>query len=266
MADCPWFYFFPSDWLGSNKRAVMSLEQQGAYVNLLARQWSEPTCSLPDDDEVLAALSEMGEGWLKGGSQLVRKCFPPHPTLRARIANPKLLELRAERDEWVEKSREGGRKSAAARKKGQKKGGSTTVPTTTPTKRQPKGNSPSPSPSPSSTPTKEVPGGTSGSSASENVQKVIAHYQTHHPKSRPGDADRKRIGSRLKERYSVLDLCAAIDGCHRSPHHCGETETNKTKYQSLELIMRDSKHVQQFMEVPLKPQGPGSRPPPERLE
>jgi len=148
MAKTPWFYFFPSDWLGSNRRACMSLEQQGAYINLLARQWSEPTCSLPDDDKVLAALSEMKEGWLKGGSQLVRECFPPHPSLRGQIANPKLLELRAERDEWIEKSSEGGRKSAAARKKGQKKGHKKGGLRVVQGKGVPNGNSPSPSPSP----------------------------------------------------------------------------------------------------------------------
>lgn len=160
MGKDPAFPFYASDWLGSNARAPMSLAEQGAYINLLARQWSDKTCSLPDDDDVLAALSEMHEGWLVNGCPLVRVCFPPHPHLEGRIANVRLLELRGERDEWIEKSRKGGRKSAAARKlrqqadgKGGGKGGATTVGT----KRQPKGNSPSSSSSPSSSKKKKPP-------------------------------------------------------------------------------------------------------------
>jgi uncharacterized protein YdaU (DUF1376 family) len=150
---------FVSDWLGSNRRALMTLEQQGAYMNLLCRQWADPDCSLPDDDNALARLSEMGEGWLKGGCHLVRKCFPKHPTQSGRIANARLLEIRAERDRWTQKSSEGGKKSAKARRAkaartrscgnaGGTKGGATTLGTKHPTKRQPNGNLPSPSPHP----------------------------------------------------------------------------------------------------------------------
>lgn len=86
-----------------------------------------------------------------------------------------------------------------------------------------------------------------GASAPD-VMAVIAHYRSFHPRARPGDKERKLIRARLKEGYSVADLQAAIDGCHRSPHHCGENPSG-TCYQTLELIVRDSKHVQQFMEI-----------------
>jgi len=148
MSKDPAFPFYASDWLGSTKRAVLTPAQRGAYIDLLCHQWGDKTCSLEDDDQLLAALSGLNEGWFNGGSAMLRKCFPPHPDLVGRIANPRLLELRAERDRWVEKSREGGRKSGLARKKRQRKGGSTTAPTNG----QPKGNTPSPSPSPNKTP------------------------------------------------------------------------------------------------------------------
>jgi uncharacterized protein YdaU (DUF1376 family) len=112
----PSFPFFASDWLGSNNRAMMTLEQQGAYINLLCRQWADPTCSLPDDDQALAYLSELGEGWFTNGSALLRLCFPKHPHLEGRIANEKLLECRLFRDQWVEKSKKGGVKSGASRR------------------------------------------------------------------------------------------------------------------------------------------------------
>ena len=56
-------------------------------------------------------------------------------------------------------------------------------------------------------------------------------------------------GMFLLPQAATADLKTAIDGCHRSPHHCGENDRG-AKYQSLELIMRDSKHVLQFLEVP----------------
>lgn len=148
MAKDPSFPFYASDWLGSTKRAVMTPGQRGAYIDLLCHQWGDATCSLEDDDQLLAALSGLNEGWFNGASVVLRKCFPSHPTLVGRIANPRLLELRAERDAWVAKSREGGRKSGVSRRKRQAKGGSTTALT----KGQPKGNSPSPSPSSKKTP------------------------------------------------------------------------------------------------------------------
>ncbi len=164
MAANPSFPFYASDWLGSNRRAMMTLAQQGAYINLLCRQWADPTCSLPDDDDILSRLSEMGEGWLQGACTLVRECFPPHPDLVGRIANEKLLELHRERQEWVEKSRKGGQRSAANRAKrkalGAAKGGTDLVSTKRQPTPQPNGNTPSPSPSPSYTPI--VPKGTEG--------------------------------------------------------------------------------------------------------
>ena len=116
MAKDPSFPWYASDWLGSNRRAMMTLEQQGAYMNLLCRQWTDKTCSLPDDDDALAQLSELGEGWFKGGCQVLRLCFPKHPHLEGRIASPKLLQLRLERDEWKRKSAQGGRTSGKTRR------------------------------------------------------------------------------------------------------------------------------------------------------
>jgi hypothetical protein len=160
MAKDPAFPWYASDWLGSNRRAMMTLEQQAAYMNLLCRQWTDKTCSLPDDDEMLAHLSELNEGWLNGGCQVLRPCFPKHPTLEGRIANPKLVLVREEREEWRRKSQEGGRKSGAVRRaksKPKRTSGKRRVvepphepnANQTRTKGEPNTNSPSPSPSPS---------------------------------------------------------------------------------------------------------------------
>lgn len=88
------------------------------------------------------------------------------------------------------------------------------------------------------------------------VLEVFAHYRTYHPRSFPQLPKRRsgkrnevdQILDRLSEGWSVEDLRRAIDGCHRSPHHQGANPL-RTKYDSLELIVRDSKRVQQFIDI-----------------
>lgn len=95
-------------------------------------------------------------------------------------------------------------------------------------------------------------------SQQEQVEIVIEHYQDRHPKAKPGSAERKKIQARLSEGFTVEDLTKAIDGCHLSPWHSGENEQGK-KYQSLELIVRDSAKVNEFMSIaedPPKPKPP----------
>jgi hypothetical protein len=86
----------------------------------------------------------------------------------------------------------------------------------------------------------------------DNVLSVINHYKKYHPKSLPKPSGKnkewKLIKKRLEEGYSQRDLELAIDGCHKSAWHCGENERGR-KYQSLELIMRDSSHVSDFIEI-----------------
>jgi hypothetical protein len=84
------------------------------------------------------------------------------------------------------------------------------------------------------------------------ISAVMAHYQTYHVKSKPGDKERNKIRDRFLEGYSVDDLRHAIDGCHVTPHNCGENESG-TVYQTLELIMRTSGHVARFIENFHKP-------------
>lgn len=106
-------------------------------------------------------------------------------------------------------------------------------------------------------PSKETSVEQKGSTAlsADDVGEVVKHYQDFHPKSKPGEKEKGKIRARLKDGYSVEDLKAAIDGCHRSPHHCGENDSGKN-FQSLELIVRDASHVSQFLEIPIKGEEP----------
>jgi hypothetical protein len=84
------------------------------------------------------------------------------------------------------------------------------------------------------------------------IRLVFAHWQTYHPKSFPkvhGDLKEwKKVRDRLRDGYTVAQLCRAIDGIHVRPWNCGENPSGAI-YQSLELAMRDAKHVEQFLEA-----------------
>lgn len=79
------------------------------------------------------------------------------------------------------------------------------------------------------------------------ITAIVEHYQTKHPRSRPGKYERKKIADRLKEGYEPADLIDAINGNHVSPHHCGFNEAG-TKYHNLSLIFRSASHVDMFVE------------------
>jgi hypothetical protein len=62
------------------------------------------------------------------------------------------------------------------------------------------------------------------------------------------DAKRtKAIAGRLKDGYTVSDLCHAIDGCKASAWHMGKNDRNRA-FNDVELICRDSARVDAFRE------------------
>lgn len=54
--DLPYMPFFTQAWFGDDKVSLLSYEEQGVYITLLARMWESPTGTLPDDDRYLAKL------------------------------------------------------------------------------------------------------------------------------------------------------------------------------------------------------------------
>jgi uncharacterized protein YdaU (DUF1376 family) len=105
---------------------MMNLAEQGAYLRLLCHEWADPHCTLPDDDEQLAVLSGLGEGWFNGGSVKIRACFQKHPKRPLRIFNVRLRLERRKQEAWRRKSREGGVRSGESRRN-KPKGGSSLV-------------------------------------------------------------------------------------------------------------------------------------------
>jgi len=84
---------------------------------------------------------------------------------------------------------------------------------------------------------------------SDEIRNVFEYWQQvhEHPKAKLDDKRKRNIRARLKDGYTVSDLQAAIDGCRKSPHHMGAT--NGAKYDDIELICRDAKHVDQFLKL-----------------
>jgi uncharacterized protein YdaU (DUF1376 family) len=67
--------FFVDDWLSSDNVDSFTLEQQGAYLRLLARQWKARDGYLPKDEATLARWSGLGARWRKVGRPILEQCF-----------------------------------------------------------------------------------------------------------------------------------------------------------------------------------------------
>lgn len=91
------------------------------------------------------------------------------------------------------------------------------------------------------------------------VDVVWEHYSKLHPRARFSKGDRKRIMDRFAEGYSVGELMLAIDGNHLDPFCNGENDRGK-QYHKLDLILRDSGRVADFIETAQSPpNGPPSK-------
>lgn len=75
------------------------------------------------------------------------------------------------------------------------------------------------------------------------VQRVFDHWRTthEHPQARLDDRRRRIIRAALQT-YTEADLCEAIAGYRNSPHHMGQNDRG-TKYDAIDLFLRDAKHI-----------------------
>jgi uncharacterized protein YdaU (DUF1376 family) len=107
----PSFQFYAADYLADENTALMTLEEEGAYIRAMAYCWREG--SIPADDDHLSRL-------LKGASttvlRVVRECFNQSPTDPLRLVHRRLEKEREKQKVWREKSAEGGRKSGESKR------------------------------------------------------------------------------------------------------------------------------------------------------
>lgn len=80
------------------------------------------------------------------------------------------------------------------------------------------------------------------------IDSIFRYWQTvmNHPKSLLSEKTIKLIKARLKEGFTPELLREAIDGCSKTPHNMGMNERN-TRYDSLDLILRDGENVNRFV-------------------
>jgi uncharacterized protein YdaU (DUF1376 family) len=112
MNRIPYFKFFPSDWLGSSERAMMTPAEEGGYISLLCHAWASEDCGLPDDDAILGKLSRIKR--FSKSKMKIMSCFYKSNN---RWYNKRLLELREEAISKREKKSYAGKISAEHRKK-----------------------------------------------------------------------------------------------------------------------------------------------------
>lgn len=95
----------------------------------------------------------------------------------------------------------------------------------------------------------------------EQVRTVFEHWRvTMHkrPGELPTKLDRTRrakVEARLRDGYTVEQLCQAVTGCSLTPHNMGFNDRG-TPYNDLELICRDAPHVDRFLATAEKSKPP----------
>lgn len=84
-------------------------------------------------------------------------------------------------------------------------------------------------------------------SLSDDISEVFDHWRVkmNSPRSKL-DANRKTLITNALKHYTVDDLKQAVDGCAGSPYHMG-TNDQKTKYNGLDLILRNAEKIEGFM-------------------
>ena len=104
----PWFAFDAGDWLTSEDVDFMTLEQEGAYVRLLAFQWERG--SIPSSREKLTQmLTKRGQKTLRDFDDLWSVVGPLFAVVEGgdRLRNERLERERARYEETCEKKRKG---------------------------------------------------------------------------------------------------------------------------------------------------------------
>lgn len=109
----PFFKFYVTDWLTSEKIALMQPQHIGAYIMLLAQCWTQEHCTLPSDPVVLKKMSKWDDTQ-HGDFTPVLQCFvqaKQHPT---RLVNARLLEewtkAKQRNEVWSESGQRGAQK------------------------------------------------------------------------------------------------------------------------------------------------------------
>ncbi|MCL4473543.1 MAG: YdaU family protein [Actinobacteria bacterium] len=238
----PSFQFYPGDWLGSKKIALMKPEHEGGYIRLMSYMWDDPDCSLPDDDEQLAILSRLDPERYPGAISVVKKCFKKHPKKIHFLTHERLLLERKKQNAWRKKCKKGGKNSAKTRwgsgNNGDKKEGKGSYETVT-TKLKGKGNTSSSfSSSLITPPTPRTAGG-------------VDEHEILNPRAR-GDSPRQRAQKITEEEAAIRE---AEEECQQRRAECRQferdawTEIEKAEQDERERIERQERWPELYPEI-----------------
>ena len=83
---------------------------------------------------------------------------------------------------------------------------------------------------------------------SGETKDVFDYWQKfhNHPQAKLDDKRSRAIKARLKDGYSVGELCKAVEGCKYSEYHQGKNDSG-TVYDDIELICRNATNVDKFI-------------------
>ena len=111
MAKAPAFQFYPRDYVSDERVIAMTLEERGAYIQLLCHQWLEQT--IPENEKVCAKLCGVSTRVFRRLWPALAPCFEDIGD--GRLQNVKLEAQRKQDDEWREGQATHGRKGAEKR-------------------------------------------------------------------------------------------------------------------------------------------------------
>jgi uncharacterized protein YdaU (DUF1376 family) len=96
----PAFQFYPSDFLGDPPVIAMTLEERGAYITLLCIAWMEG--GIPSEATALQRLLRLPPKRFERIWSAVKPCWRSGG--RGRLVNPRMEEVRAEREAFSKKA------------------------------------------------------------------------------------------------------------------------------------------------------------------
>lgn len=103
MKKSPAFQFYPMDWLSDINVARMTLEQKGAYIDLLCHCWIQGAIPANPD-----ALAHVFRAMSRESAQQVLDCFLPGK-VNDSLVHPRLEKERIKQEKFRKKARVYGR-------------------------------------------------------------------------------------------------------------------------------------------------------------
>lgn len=90
----------------------------------------------------------------------------------------------------------------------------------------------------------------------DEIEKIFDYWRERmkSPRAALSEKRRRLIASTLKQ-HTPADVCKAIRGCSRDQWHMGMNDRGRP-FNSIELILRDEKHIEQFIAYDTNPPNP----------